>query len=936
MSIFRREIFAAGKIFHHKIKNGIKLPHGSCFHLGWVVAPQELMIKMFALPRWLTIILLLTAWSSTAYSDVFNQETFKTHLRWNLIVSKEQVTISKNENQVILETLNLPLFEQLAGEMVKMKKAEGYIENVTYSQEGFPSKPARVVVTLKDSSVELFSFYRDVDRKWIMDFWVNADSLPSKAASFKKPLPLPVEEKKPAPTKKSIPLALKSPKNSLIEVVPVPVAASKKINPEYRDYRYGAAFIWDYPALLPALERDILLESKIPDLLYEIKDRELIDDPKEAHMQLTINLYREQKWGLMNKSLTLYQKKYGQDSNYDMNEWIRINSLFKTNLTKKDRTLQASAMNLVGNLLERTTDYEMKRAAFRYVLQYHLDRGDYFKSLDLAKRLFVEARGQYDHDMVIQASNVILNALARLRQDDKIAEFLKDKKLASLLPPQTEFAYTTYALLGAGKSGELVKRFKSIEKSLVKPIHPSILYNAAEALFREAEYTEAIRVFDLFVSDWAHLKEAASARLRMGLAYELLDKPAAETLVLYKNAIDRSPYPEVRFEAKLRYVGMRLARKLQLTEEDKEVEVFLEQSVDEKKSLTADHKKLLWLVRLRTFVNQREYDKALAYLASIPLDTLRPTERRVFDGDGAEIVFGVIQQAYLKEDYSRAVKMWETYKDKFEKRVAGNPYMNFVVADSFIKLGLYQSFERSYKILQAMGGEEVREYPIWVDRTKDLPLKDMVEELSLIKAVSSREWAQAEAKLASYPVSLRDSVNYSYYSGMVAFQRSNWSLAAEQFESVLLKQDPKNRLTPRQMSELLMGYVESLYNLKDQERFKTVVKALANDIQQSKSASILNVAERVNYLLIESLVGDEKPVWSEIEGLVKSFKGKFLKSPYTARIEYLLGLSLLRNGKLDEGKTVLRNLVEKQEIPLYVREMARTELSALELKEKRL
>jgi outer membrane protein assembly factor BamD (BamD/ComL family) len=898
------------------------------------------MTQMRALPRWLPVLALTLFWVLPAFSDVFNQESFKTHLRWNLMLPKEQVTISKKDNVVTIETLNLPLFEQIAGEMTKMRRAEGYVENVAFSQEGFPAQPARAVVTLKDASVELFSFYRDVDRKWIMDFWVNADSLPSRAASLQKPLPLPAEEKEKKAvvqkTTKPIPLELKSPKKSLLEVVAVPVEQARQTNPEYRDFRYGAAFVWDYMPLLPPLERDVQLESKIPESFYAIKDRELLDDPKEAHLQLTINLYRQEKWGLMNKSLTLYQKKYGDDANFDTNEWLRLNALFRSNLTKKDKTLQATAMNLLGNLLERTTNYELKRGAFRYMIQYQIDRGDYFKGLELAKRFFVEARGQYDFDMVVLASNVILNSLARLRQEDKIAEFLSDKKLASLLPPQTELAYATYSLLAANKSAEVVKRFRLQEKNLIKPIHPAILYNTAEALFREAEYEEAARVYDMFISEWAHLREAAAARLRLALTYELLDRPASETVVLYKNAIDRSPYPEYRFEAKLRYVGMRIARKVAPDAADLETEVFLEQAVDEKKVVSTDMKKLLWLIRLRTFISRKAYDEALAYLASIPTDTLKPSERRVFDGDGAEIVFGVIQQAYLKEDYTRAVKMWEVYKDRFEKRVAGNPYMNFVIADSFIKLGLYQSFDRAYGVLRAMADEEPREYPLWIERTKNLPMKDMLEELGLIKSISSKEWDQAEAKLTSYPVSLRDSVNFSYYQGLVAYHRGQWSKAAEDFEKVLIKQNTQNRLTPRQMSELLMGYVESLYNLKDLERFKTVVKALAVDIQRSKSASILNVAERVNYLLIESLVGDSTPNWNEIEGLVRNFKGRFQKSPYSSRIEYLLGLSLLRNGKLDEGKATLRQLIERKEVPVYMREMARTELSALELKEKRL
>ncbi|MBY0515702.1 MAG: hypothetical protein K2P81_02255, partial [Bacteriovoracaceae bacterium] len=732
-------------------------------------------MKFPALPTWLPALALTVFWTAPCFSDIFSQENFKTHLRWNLVLSKEQVTISKKDNQVTIETLNLPLYEELTKDVAKIKRAEGYVENVSFSQEDFPNKPAQIVVTLKDTSVELFSFYRDVDKKWILDFWVNADSVPSRAASLQKPLPLPVTEKKSAPVKKQtskIPAKLAKPNGSLIEAVQVPTEMSKAVNPDYRDFRYGASIVWDYAPLLPPLEKDIQLESKIPESMYPIKDRELLDDPKEAHLQLTINLYKDQKWGLMNKSLTLYQQKYGDDSNHDTNEWIRINALLKANLTKKDRVLQASAMNLLQNLLERSNDYEMKRAAFRYNMQYQLDRGDYFKGLELAKRFFVEARSQYDHDMVILASNVILNALARLRQDDKIAEFLSDKKLSKLLPAQTEFAYASYALLTAGNSLEVIKRYKAIEKSLVKPVHPSILFNVGEALFREAEYTDAIKVLDSFVADWSHLKEAAAARMRLAISYELLEKPAAETLVLYKSAIDRGPYPDYRYEAKIRYVAMRLARKYQPDASDQEIEVFLEQDVEEKKALNADLKKLLWLVRLRTFINKKDYDKALSYLASIPLSNLRPSEKRVFEGDGAEIVFGVIQQSYLKEDYSRTVKMWEVYKDKYEKRVAGNPYMNFIVADSFIKLGLYQSFERAFDTLQAMNDEPVREFPIWVERTKDLPLKDMIQELSVIKSIANKEWDKADAKLASYPVSLRDSVNYSYYKGLVAYNRS--------------------------------------------------------------------------------------------------------------------------------------------------------------------
>lgn len=881
--------------------------------------------------RMLALVVLTVFTTGKVYSDVFSQEAFKTHLRWNFVLPKDQVTINKQANTITIDTLNLQIFEQLTTEMTKAKRAEGYVEAVAFSQDNFPAKPARVTITLKDESVELFSFYRDVEKKWILDFWVNADVANEKAAAAMKTAPLVP----PVAKKRKVPAALKTPKK-LIEAPVAAVAPVAGPNPGFRDFRYGAAFLWSYPPMLPPLERDIHLESRIPDDLYPVRDRDSVNDPKEAHMQLSINLYRQEKWGLLNKSLELYRRKYGEDVNQDINEWLRVNALLRSNIPKQDKALAASAMNILTDLLERTKEYELKRAAFRYLLQHYLDRKDYFRSLELAKKFFVEARGQFDHDMVILSANTILQSLARLHQVDKITEFLSDKKLAALLPAQTELAYSSYALLSSGQDQDVIKRYRASERNLAKPVHPAILYNVAEAMFREASYTDAAKIFDGFLADWAHLKEGTPARLRVATIWELTEKPAEETLLLYRNAVDRAAWPEFRYEAKLRYVGMRLARKITPDASDLESEVFLDQAPDEKKAMDSELKKLLWLVRLRIFINTHKYDEALAYLTSLPIDTLKPADRRMFEGDGAEVVFGLIQQSWLKEEYAKAVRIWEVYRERYDARVAGNPFLNFVVADCFIKLGLHQSFERAWAGLQHMRDEELREYPIWVPRSKELPLKDMLEEMSLIQVIAAKDWDQAEAKLASFPVSRRDSINFPFYLGVVAFHRGKWQEASEEFERVLIRQNPQNRLTPHQMAELLMGYVESLYKLKDVERFKTVVKALAQDVQQSKSASILNVAERVSFLLIETLAGEAEPEWNEVGSLARSFGEKFPKSPYSGRIQYLLGRSLIGDGKMEEGKKVLTALVGKKDVPGYVREMARTELSALEIKSKKL
>lgn len=890
-----------------------------------------------------TLYVASTLAASAVLADIIDQENLKTHLRWNLMVPRDQFYIVKRDQTLHIETVNLALFESLAGEIARLRPNGQYIEGINYSKENFPAKPATISVKLKDPSVELFSFYRDADKKYILDFWINTDLVTEKSAGFKKPLDVPpVAEKPVLVSKPKVSLQknnLLTKKSSILPVVEATqaLADEKKVNPEFRDYRYGASFVWDYEPMIPQLEKDVNLSSKIPDALYPIKDREKLDDAKEAHMQLSINFYREEKWGLMNKSITLYEKKYGRDSNFVLNEFIKANALLKGNLAKPNRGITQSAMVLLTNIKDMSKEYDLKQAILRYLIQYHVDMKDHVKVLELSKELYVEARGEFDQTMVIQSALHILHSLAQLRQVDKIETFLKEnKKLESILPAQMSMAYSSFALLSKGETKDLIKRYRSIEKSLAKPVHPAVLYNLGESLFRHADYEAAIKVYDEFIASYSYLLQAPHARLRLASAYELLDRPAAENLVLYKNAIDRSTSPEIRYEAKLRYVAMRLARKLKPTEDDKEIEVFLEQSPDESKALNQNLKKLLWLVRLRLFISTKDYDKALSYLTSIPLDSLKPAERRVFEGDGAEIVYGIIQDAYLKEDYAKVVKIWEVYKDKYETKVAKNIYMNFVVCDSFMKLGLYKSYDRALASFKNVQKEEQRTYPIWVERLKSTNLDQMIEELNLIRLVADSNWVEAEAKLTSYPVSLRDSLNYPFYKGVISFQRKNYSDAILEFEKVLVKQNPQNQLTPRQTADLLMGYVESLYQLKDQERFKTVVKALNDDIGRSKSAPILNISERINYLLIEAYAGDTNPEWKELETMTKSFREKFQKSPYTARIGYLYGLSLIKNAKVPEGREVFTVLTNDKNVPSHIKEMCRSELATLELLEKKL
>ena len=194
--------------------------------------------------------------AAPALADIFNQETLKTHLRWNLMVPRDQFFINKKDGVLNIETVNLESFHVLAGEIARINANDQYIESVAYSKDNFPAKPATIIVKLKNPSVELFSFYRDADKKYILDFWINADLVSEKAAGFKKPLPLPTaaQEAVFAPKKEALNKnALLTRKSNFLPVVEVSKAKEdqEQPHPGFRDFRYGASFIWDCRPMIP-------------------------------------------------------------------------------------------------------------------------------------------------------------------------------------------------------------------------------------------------------------------------------------------------------------------------------------------------------------------------------------------------------------------------------------------------------------------------------------------------------------------------------------------------------------------------------------------------------------------------------------------------------------------------------------------------------------
>lgn len=905
----------------------------------------------------LTLIITLL-WGRAILAQSFTQDSKKTYLRWQLAAGKEQVKIDKVGSKVIIKTLDSDFFEKFSENIAKVTKNTSYHKDFKFLRPKVPGGTYQLEIILVNNTVELFHYYKEKTKLYLLDFWINQDLVQTKKAATiakkAKAVKLPAIKKRKT-SQQSRPGQLFSLKTiSKSELLSANGTTTDSKNERIRDFRYGAAFIWDYKALIPPLEEDINLKIKAPDFLYQVEDRVYLDDEKEAHFQLNINFYKKEQWGLMTRSIDLYEKKYGKDKNRYLNDFMRATSMIKNTIKQKlkpeflsqvgaegeilpanefsKKGILAAARNFLTNIVDSADDYSLKKSILRYLIQYSRDEKDYIQALNYAKSLYVSASEESDDDMLIFSSRVILNSLAQLRQLSKIKSFLQNKSVMRVLPAQEGMAYIGHVNLSQGKTEQIIANFELKKKSLTKPYHPSILFNVAESYFRHAKYLKAIKLYDQFIKEYSHFSRSSDARLRIALSYDLLDRDDKKVLRLYKDAINKSAKIKVRYEAKLRYVGLRVARKKNLTHKDKETIAFIDGDESEKNQIDDNLKKLLWLVRLRVFINTKQYDKALAYLSSIPIKNLRRVDQRTFYADGAEIILGLIQASYLKEDYAKTVKVWEVYKNKYNEKVSKSAYMSFIVSDSFLKLGLFKSYQRAVKDLKGLSSDRVRQYPMWVDIHKKISISDYLVELKINELIKQKKYED----LASYlkKVKSNKNVNYNFYNGLVANHLKKYNESVASIEKILVSPNRKNNLTPRQNIMMLEAYLNSLYEVADSKRFRKNTSALVNDLRRKSYEKYHSLIERADYLYIESLFSEKKINYSLLKRKTKEFLDENQKTDYLSRVSYLNGVALINDNQVELGKKVLDKLIKENKTPSYIKGLARTELSSLELKKR--
>ena len=73
-----------------------------------------------------------------SHASVFSMKNFKTHLRWNVQISKEDIEIKKVKNGIQFQTLNINIFNQLNNDLNSSNLPQKYFKKVVSSAEEFP------------------------------------------------------------------------------------------------------------------------------------------------------------------------------------------------------------------------------------------------------------------------------------------------------------------------------------------------------------------------------------------------------------------------------------------------------------------------------------------------------------------------------------------------------------------------------------------------------------------------------------------------------------------------------------------------------------------------------------------------------------------------------------------------------------------------------
>jgi hypothetical protein len=940
--------------------------------LGKFFNPSE---KSFSISKLKILIIILPVLSnnliSKTYADNDNLVTyrdFKNFYRVEIKTLKNEIKIENNPNVITLQFSDETIFKEVAQNLEGVEIENPFIKSVNIENTKSSNEKINLNINfiLKQDGIEVFHFYNDQDNALVLDFWKDPSSQKSvENSSEKKSNATLSAESKPStnspilasggnlsPSHKKESLILKKEnilENELNRIVEINETKSKKIvehQNKIRDFRYGASFIWNYPALIPVYSKNINYLNKTPDFFYPMKHSGKFQNQKETEIQLIRNLYQQGKFGLMNKSMEIFEKINGSPEKILEEEfnYLKANSIIKLAIRNNDKSLLQLGLSKIDLIKENTQNVDFKKALQLYLYHYYDNKNDHLNSLHIAKNIYVFSKETFDEDSSQFAMERILYHLARLNQTERIEEIINEKSIQKLLSPQILKAYFYFTLIQKEKYKDLINDFKSSKVSFQGLILESILFNVSEANFRIGHYQEALENFQLFVKTYPLDSFNPFARLRIALISDILGNSLTDVSKLYKNVIDQSTNSKVRYEAKIRYIGLMVARNLNPSPENIQNLIFLKSEPDETKEIDANIKKILWQVRLRTFINTKSYESAFNYLKTLPLNNFKVMEKNIFINDGSEIVKGLILESYKMGDYPKTVKTWESNKDIYFKNINIDPNLIYLLIKSYFHLGFDQYYTSLIDQLKSSQIKHTLSFPKWIELEGFNVDSDIVHDIEILSLIRKLNIDEALVKNNSFIENNPRYIKGHFLNAKLYFLKKDYPQTIQSSEKFLLESDNLNILNQEEISQLYLYYGQSLFTLEDESlttekgKFKKYALNILDKTSsiKNKSSFLLSMREQIAYYLIESLYKTNLP---EDQIILETLTDKFITeskdSLFKYRVQFIQGMNLIAL-KRKEGTEVLIKLGKDQSTPVYLKELINTELKYQKFKSETL
>ncbi len=869
------------------------------------------------------------------------QEKTDRYLRWIIPIKKEKLSISKDGDLVIIETLDQQIFEKLLQEIKQKGLEKEYFYSIDEEIKEGPQY--RISIKCKNNFVEMFQFRREEDHSLIVDFWLNEDAKAllgtniNKSESSKEiiddwsgPSTKEIEEQnakklalqKNEEVQTELEKATKITENvRIISESPLKKGMKKGEIGAYLDFRYGSSFLWPYEPLLPMIDKDLDLSAKTPEFIYPVNNRPKFKEEREAHLQLMINFYKKKNYGFMKKSMDLFHKKYKMRENEnDLIRYLSALSVIQSQLKNPNPSLFSSAIGMLEEILQTSKDKDLKLAIYRYVLQYRLDKQDFVGALKIARDFFIFSQEIGIKTMIYVSSKSIMYAYAMLGEVEKLETFMNEPSVQDWLDGQEGVGFKYYSLAVKRNYSAIVKHFETVEKGLTKPFYPSVLYHVAEAYFNLGEFDKSIIYFKSFAKEYPFISESSFARVRVATLMDLLDYPLNQVISAYQEAINSATLSKARYEAKLRYIGIAFNRKVTLAPNgsDKTILGFFDYQLDEETHVKGSLKQLLWLTRLRSLVREKKYELAMTYWQTVPLEDIDPVSREVFVKDGTEIVIGLLQESFTKNDFAQVLKRWGMYQGTFGKYIGQSKDALYYISQSALKLNLTDIAEKYIALFSTV---KEYNYPIWIERLHSESDFDL---LVFKNHLIRKDFTSASEVLPSLG---KESVLWNWAQAMLMYQEKKINEARIFTESILIS-NKSSQLDKQDLVDLLLNYLQSqdvtLWDELVKSKVTAVIHGLNIENQQFKK-----VIELGHYLLMESYATDSIKQFENLERTWNFFKTNFKDSGYIYRMNYIYGSALLRNNYTKKGQEILEGLVKDTKTPSYIREMSKNDMNSL-------